>query len=193
MSYQLILNELKNEKTKDVGENIFYGNLLHDYKVFMFYYPSGLLNEELESKLRDLGNKSGKNLFVNIGSLNDPDFNKIVSKFKITKFPVIVVTAVDALASLPDKFLTAYVRIDSKALLNSPDKAIECLERLFIIFLKREISEAINVVRNAKFKKIISHLKGFIKDSQNKIWQYLKRAEISISLIEGKFTIRGGG
>ncbi len=191
MSYQLILSELINQKTKDVGENVFFSNLSHDYKVFMFYYPGGLLNEELESKLRDLGNMSGKNLFVNIGRINDPDFNKIKSKFKITKFPVIVVTAVDTLASLPDEFLTAYVRIDSKTLLNSPDKAIECLERLFIMFLNKEVSKAMSAVRNAKFNVIISHIKGFIKDSLKGIWQYLRTAEMSISLIEGKFTLRG--
>lgn len=193
MSYQLILNELINEKTKAVGENVFFSNLSHDYKVFMFYYPGGLLNEELESKLRDLGNMSGKNLFVNIGRINDPDFDKIVSKFNIEKYPVIVVTAVDTLASLPDEFLTAYVRIDSKTLLNSPDKAIECLERLFIMFLNKEVSKAMSAVRNAKFNVIISHIKGFIKDSLKGIWQYLKTAEMSISLIEGKFTLRGWG
>lgn len=191
MSYQLILSELINQKTKDVGENVFFSNLSHDYKVFMFYYPSGLMNEELESKLRDLGNMSGKNLFVNIGRLNDPDFDKIVSKFKIKKFPVIVVTAVDTLASLPDKFLTVYVRIDSKILLNSPDKTMECLQRLFIMYLKGEVSEAMSAVGNAKFNVIISHLRGFIKDSLQEIWRFLK-GDISISVGPFKLELRTG-
>jgi hypothetical protein len=67
-----VLTEPKGERTKDVGENVFLDDLSYSYKVYLFYYPSALPNEVLEDRLRRIGEMTGRNLFVNIGRLDDP-------------------------------------------------------------------------------------------------------------------------
>ncbi len=84
MSYRSVLREKAEANTKDIGENVFFNNLDSDYRVFLFYYAGVLPNEELEDKLRGLGEITGKNLFVNIRKLNDPNFGLMVSRFGIT-------------------------------------------------------------------------------------------------------------
>ena len=100
MTYRLVLTETFDQKTKDVGDNVFLDDLSNEYKVYVFYYPEITPNEVLKKKLRLLGDISGKNLFVNIGRRNDPNFNKILNKFEIRDYPVIIVTAITNLASL---------------------------------------------------------------------------------------------
>src|SRR5438270_13836649 len=130
MPYELVLSEVSDRMTKAIGENIFFDDLKFDYKVYLFYYSGAMPNENLESKLRNFGDKTGKNLFVNIGRLDDPRYDIIKDKFEIRNLPVIVITGIDGLASLKDKdhFSTAYVRIDDKEIINSVDFAIECIE-----------------------------------------------------------------
>ena len=71
-----------------MGDNVFLANLPTDYKVFLFYYPSVIANEDLENGLRKLGDMTGKNLFVNFGLLNDPNYSIIQKTFQIKSFPV---------------------------------------------------------------------------------------------------------
>ncbi|KAF5428645.1 hypothetical protein C5S39_10980, partial [Candidatus Methanophagaceae archaeon] len=108
MHYQLVLRELIDVEKgiKAVGENVFFDDLPSDCKVFALYYPAAVPNEDLENALRNLGNITGKNLFVNIGRLDDPNYDEIVDKFKIRNSPVIIVTAIDKLASPPTEFST---------------------------------------------------------------------------------------
>lgn len=76
-------------------------------------------NEDLEEKL-----ELRRNLFVNIGRLNDPQYSKIRNKFEIKNFPVIIMTAIDELASLKNEdncYSTAYVRLDNKELFEAVD------------------------------------------------------------------------
>ena len=100
MPYKLVLSETSYETTKDIGENVFIDNMNDDCKVYLFYYPGAMPNTELESKLRNLGGITGKNLFVNIGRLNDPKYYRIKNIFGIKDFPVIILTAIDGLAAV---------------------------------------------------------------------------------------------
>ncbi len=124
------------EKTKDIGENVFFSNLPSDYEVYLLYYPGPNSNKELMDKLRDLGNITGKNLFVNIAKLNDPNYKKIVNTFEIKTFPTVILTAVDKFASLPIDHSTAYVKIDNKKLLGSPDLTAECIYKIYNLFIR---------------------------------------------------------
>jgi len=181
MSYQLVLYESMKEITKEVGENIFFDSLPSDSEVYLLYYPGAMPNKELENRLRDFGNNAGKNLFVNIGRLNDPNFKKIVNKFNIENFPVIIVTADSRLASL--EFETAYVKLDNKNLLNSSDLAIDCAQKLFLLFIQEKISEALRQPDVYDRKVIISRLNGVIST-------VLKGIEFSASLFGGKLEVK---
>lgn len=193
MPYQLVLSELTDEKTKDFGENIFFDDLPFDYKVYMFYYPSAMPNEDLENKLQSFGKITGANLFINIGRLNDPNYKKIQNKFNIKKLPVIIITAIDKLASTPDNLSTAYVRIDSKNLLNSPDKLMECLQKLFNLFIGGDISEALSEYKKDKLKVFIARLKNMLTHAIKEIWEFIDERDISVSWIEGKFELKRSG
>lgn len=127
MSYKLVLSQHVNGTIRDIGENVFLDNLPEDYKVFLFYYPSAMLNVELENNLRSIGKLAGKNLFVNIGRLNDTKYTKIRNTFEIRELPVIVLTGIDALACIKHDgdYSTAYIRIDSKKLLSSVELTVK--------------------------------------------------------------------
>ena len=195
MSFQLVLNELEGEKTKGEGE-VFLDDLPFDSKVFLFYYPAAMPNEDLEDKLRDFGKRTGKNLFVNIGRLDDPNYAKIVDKFNITTFPVMIVTAIDTFVS-PPKFPTVYVKIDNKKLLNSPDLAIDTVYTLFNLFIAGKISEAMREYERVKRDEFISRLKASVtnalKEIGNRVGGFLAERDISVSLVEGKFELKKSG
>jgi hypothetical protein len=193
MPYRLVLSEHVEEKTRDVGENVFFDDLSSDYKVYMLYYPGAMPNQDLEDKLKSFGTITGANLFINIGRLNDPNYEKIRNKFNIKKLPVIIVTAIDELASAPGNFSTAFVRIDSKNLLNSPDRLMECLQKLFNLFIGGEISEAISEFKKDKLNVLVSQLKNMLKHAIKEIWEFIDERDISVSWIEGKFELKRSG
>lgn len=193
MPYKLILSELIDEKTRDIGENVFFDNLPCNYPVYVFYYPGAMPNEDLEGKLRNLGNMTGKNLFVNIGRLDDPNYGKIANKFNIKNLPVIIITAINKLSSPPTKFLTAYARIDSKGIINTTDLVIQCLQKLFNLFIQEKISEAMSQAKQDERDALISRLKGIVADALKGIWGFLKDRDISVSLVEGKFELKHSG
>ena len=193
MSYQLILSESRKEVGKDVGENIFLDNLPLEYKVYLFYYPGSMPNENLEERLKGFGKITGKNLFVNIGRLNDPQYGKIKNKFQIRNFPVIILTAIDELASLNDGnscYSTAYVRLDNKELFESVESTIECVEILFNLFIDGEITEALNQANNAQHDAIVYSIKKKIINVLNTMGKFLSDRDISVSLFEGKFELK---
>jgi hypothetical protein len=167
--YQLILSDIvdldraenKDLQTRDVGEAILFGNLPMDYEVYALYYPGAMPNDELERQLRNLGNITGKNLFVNLGKLNDPNYKRIVSLFEIEDLPVIIVTANKKWAS-HRRFGAVYVRMDSKRLLNSSSQAIECLQSLMNLFIVGKISEAVSRYRDEERPALTAHLKDTI-------------------------------
>jgi hypothetical protein len=193
MPYKLILSEAVEETTKAVGENVFFDDLSPDYKVFMFYYPSAMANQDLEAKLRSLGGMTGSNLFVNIGRWDDPNYDKVVKKFNIKKMPVIIVTAIDQLASAPGIFSTAYVRVDNKSLLESPERLLECLQKLFHLFIAGKVSEAMKEYKKDKLNLFASHFMEILKHGFQEIWQFIDKKDISFSWIEGKLELKGSG
>jgi len=196
MPYQLILSEptIQGEcKSRDVGKNVFLDNLPSGYPVYLFYYPGAMPNQELERKLRNLGDITGKNLFVNIGRLNDPRYREIASIFVIKTLPVVILTAIDKLASPSAKFLTMYTRIDSKRLMESPDLVVQCSQTLFNLFIQGKIAEALNHARYTKRKALISHLEKTVFNALKTIWEWMKDIDVSVCLIEGKFELKHSG
>lgn len=185
MGYRLILYEL-DKMTKKIGENVFLNNLPSDSEVYIMYYPGAMPDKELENRLRNLGESSGKNIFVNIGRLNDPSFKMIVNKFTIKSFPVIIVTANSRLASHPVIFETAYVKLDSKRLLRNLDLTIDCIQKLFLLFLQEEISEALKQPGIYDHEATIARLNGIVAG-------VLKNVEFSIEMLGGKLGVKCQG
>jgi hypothetical protein len=192
VSYTLVLTESKNEVEKDVGDNIFLQDLQFDYKVYLFYYPSDMPNEDLENRLRVLGNQAGKNLLVNIGKLNDPSYNKIVRTFKIKDLPAIIVTASADLASViaESKESTAYVRIDNERMLSTVESTVKCVQRVFNLFISEQITDALNQLSHDTHSVIISRIKGIVTSALNEVGAYFSERDISISLFEGKLELK---
>jgi hypothetical protein len=79
--------------------------------------------------LRALGQKTGDNLFVNIGTLADPDYEHAVERYNIKQLPVVVVTAVAPLAATPQGD-TTFVRLDGEALFAKPEELVKTVEEL---------------------------------------------------------------
>ena len=193
MPYKLTLSKPVEKGTKDVGENVFFDDLSPDYRVFMFYYPGAMPNQGLEAGLRNLGQISGANLFVNIGRFDDPNYDKIVATFKIKKTPVVIVTAVDPLASAPGIFSTAYVRVDNKNLFASPERLLECLQTLFHLFIAGKVSEAMREYKKDALSLFASRFIEILKHGFQGIWQFIDKRDISFSWIEGKLELKRSG
>jgi hypothetical protein len=193
MSYQLVLYEWSsNEIAKNIGENVFIDNMSDDYKVYLFYYPGAMPNGELESKLRTLGHVTGKNLFVNIGRLNDPKYYKIKNRFGIIDLPVIILTAIEGLATIKTDtyYSTAFVRIDDKNILKSVDLTIKSIERLFNLFIGGEVSAAIKQHEQDGREATHTRIKDIIINALKQTGEFLTERDITVSLIEGKFELK---
>jgi hypothetical protein len=193
MPFKLVLTQRGVPDIKDVGENIFFQNLPTEYKVYAFYYSGSTLNEKLEDRLRELGETTGGNLLVNIGRLNDPHYSKIVEQFDIKQYPVIVVTGMDVLASTPDEYRTAFARLDSKYLLSSPDRTVQCVERLYNLFLQGKVSDAISQAKSSERRAIVSSLTSCLVDGLKGLAGFVAERDISVSLAEGKFELKKTG
>jgi hypothetical protein len=193
MPYQLILSEPIVGKDRDKGENVFIDNLPSDYSVYLFYYPGAMPNEELERKLRDLGEIAGNNLFVNIGRLNDPHYGQMARMFDIRNLPVVILTAIDRLASPLTEHLTMYAKIDDKRLMDSPDLVLECSQTIHNLLIQGKIKEAMSQPKHMKRQALISRLKKTVSNALVEIWNFVKDVEISVSLIEGRFELKHNG
>ena len=193
MSYQLVFTELPKPGGMDVGENVFFSELSSEYKVYLFYYAGAMSDDAMENKLRDLGNSTGKNLLVNIGHLNDPQFDKIANLFAIKKFPVIVITALSGLAAPADDYLSAYARLDSEHLLDSPEKTVKCIQELFNLFIQGKVAEALSRAKGRQRAETLKHLAGFIVDALKSVKDFIAQRDIVVSLAEGKFELKRSG
>jgi hypothetical protein len=187
MPYQLVLSEPTTDPQKDVGENVFLDNLPDKYKVYLLYYSGSSPNNDLESRLRRLGKDTGTNLFVNISKINDPHYRKIVNKFGIKGLPAIVITGIDELAAAKEEPATAYVRLDSPKLMDSPDSVMECVEKIFNLYIQGEVAKAMSRGARTQF---LGRLKEIILVPLKGIKGFLKEWEISISLITGTLTLK---
>jgi hypothetical protein len=161
-----------------------------DCKVFLFYYPSAMPDEILEARLRTLGEQTGNNLFVNIGRLDDPKLPRIIRKFDIQTYPVVVLTADATLASNGDEPWTVFVRIDSKALFKSPDHAIECIQTVFTLFLRGDVSKAIVEAKSRERAELLRALGGFSREALKTIWKFVSETDIAFSIAEGKLELK---
>jgi len=193
MSYKLIFKEplVESVITRAFGEDVFLADLPAEYKVYVFYYAGAMGNETLEARLRTLGEITGKNLFVNLGrNLKDPLYGKIRKRFEIKKFPVIIVTAIDALASPAGEHLTAFARLDNKSLLGSPDRTIECVQELFNLFLEGKVSEAMSHAKWQERKESLNGLTGFFTGALKSLKDFIFERDISISVVTGTFELK---
>jgi len=188
MPYRLIFTEPDENGTKAVGESVFLDNLPRDFKVYLLYYSGAVPDEELEVRLRSLGNATGGNLFVNIGRLSDPNYKWIQKKFGINPLPVLVMTGIEELASARSEAATAYVRLDGKALLRSPDVTIECVQRLFNLYIGGELAEAMRLGKRDQF---LARLKQVVLTPLRGIKDFVAERDISISVIDGTLTLKG--
>jgi hypothetical protein len=195
MGYSLVLRARSDGEpgAKDFGENVFLDDLSADYKVFVFYYPGAMVDEAMENKLKDLGRITGKNVFVNIGRLNDPQLSKIVSQFHIRNYPVVVVTALAGLASPPDEFLSAYARLDSKHLLGSPERTYECVQTIASLFMAGSVAEAVSKAKWTQRTEALKALAHFMSGPLQAIGGFIADRDISVSVAEGKFELKKSG
>ena len=190
MPFQLVLKEPPTENAKSVGENIFFENLPFDYKVYALYYPAAMPDEALEAKLRALGAITGGNLLVNIGRLDDPQLDKIASLFQVKSYSVIIVTAVDALASAGAHYLSAYARLDSKHFLDSPDRVVDCVQRLFNLFIQGKVSDAIAKAKWSQRQELVAWVANVFTNALKSLGGFIAARDISVSLYEGKFELK---
>jgi hypothetical protein len=195
MAYKLIFSEcpVEGQITKDIGENVFLADLPNDYKVYVFYYGGAMANEPLEERLRVLGNITGNNLFVNIGRLNDPQYDEVKKRFGIKQFPVIIMTAIDTLASPVDDYITSFVRLDSKYLLDSPDRTVECVQELFNLFILGKVSKAMSLAKQQQRAELLRELANVFATGFESLKDFIAERDIYISLLEGKFELKRSG
>jgi len=172
---------------------VFLKDLPDDYKVFLLYFRAAMPNRPLEDGLTQLGDNTGKNLLVNFGSAADDDYDLIVGRFNITQFPVIIMTAIPDLASPAGAEWTAYAKLDSKELLKSPERTVECAEKLFNLFMQRKIVEAISQAKWSERSAMASAVLHVIGDGLKAVGGFLANRDISVSVLEGKFELKHSG
>lgn len=189
MTYQLILSTPQESGTRerDIFENVVFKDIPHTYEVYLFCFPGTNLDENLREELIKYGTYGGEMLFVNFATKLDRNYGMIRDMFDINTLPTLIMTGIEKLASPPTDYCTAYVKMDNKELLASPKQAMECVDRVFHLFLAGEISKAIHVqtrgAREAKLKDVLTHaLTGIVG--------FLRQWEISVSFIEGRFSLK---
>jgi hypothetical protein len=141
MAYDIVFVE-KPEPGRAVGDSVFLSDLPTNPKVFVFFYRGAADTSEVERVLRALGERTGDNLFVNIGTQADPDYDKAEKCFRITRWPVIIVTAISPLAATPEGD-NAFVRLDNRSLFARPEQLARTVEELFNLFLGGKIARAV--------------------------------------------------
>jgi hypothetical protein len=192
VTYQLVLREPGEDGTKAVGENVFLANLSSEFPVYIFYYPAEMPDPTFERQLRSLGDKTGNNLFVNIGRLDDPQLDKIVHKFELKSFPVVVVTAIADLAAPPDASLNSYVRLDGR-LLKDPDRAIGHIESIYLLFLQGKVAEAIASTKWRSRLDLVRTIGTFFTDALGGLIGFVAERDLSVSILEGRFELTKSG
>lgn len=191
MAFSLILNETPDDETsRDVGENIFLRDLQEEYKVFAFYYPSAMRDADLENALRGLGELTGKNMLVNIGRLDDPDFDRITGAFDIKSFPVVVMTGIAELAAPPGQEITTYVRLDNSRLLSDADRTVVVAQEIYGLFLRGAVAEAASKANWTQRTEGLRAVASSIVKGLQQIVDWIAERDISISIMEGTFELK---
>jgi hypothetical protein len=194
MTQSLILRTAPDSAvTKDIGDNVYLSDMSADYKVFAFYYPSPMRDEELEAALRGLGELTGKNLFVNLGKLDDPALAKIIKTFEIDRFPVVVVTATSEFAGVDGEALTAFVRIDEPHLVTDASRLVTLVQELFGLFLRGEIAAAMAKAKRKQRFEIVRAVAATVGRALKGLGGFVADRDIKISLVEGSFELTKSG
>lgn len=175
---------------KDIGENVLFADLPAAYKVFAFYYPGDMTDPALETALRNLAAATGQNLFVNIGRLNDPQLDKIARRFEIEEYPVLIMTADPSLASAEGETESAYVRLDDKHLLKSPERTVQTVTALFNLFLQGKVAEALASAKGRQRSEKIRMVTDFFAGSLRHVGNFVQSLELSYSFIEGSLSLK---
>ena len=178
---------------KAVGDHVLFANTPPDCKVYVFYYPGTMQSRDAEEALRRLGEIAGLNLFVNLGQLDDPQYDWIASRFQIRNLPVVIITGAASLASAEGESVTAYVRLDDKKLLSSGEKTGECVQELYNLFIRGEVAQAVSLAKGMRRAEMIRSIGDFLTRALKPVGTYLAGLEISYSLIEGKLTLKSQG
>jgi len=195
MGYELVLTVKEPEgagAAKGVSTS-FYTDLPQDYKVFLLYFRESMPDRELEKRLIALGKNTGKNLLVNLNSAADPNYKMIVKRFDIKKFPVIIMTAVEDLATAGDGSVTTFAKLDSETLLSSPEKTVECAEHLFNLFMQGNVKEAISKAKWTQRTELLKSLGSVVGNALKAVGEFISTYSISFSAIEGKFELKRSG
>jgi hypothetical protein len=174
---------------RDVGENVFLSDLSDEYHVFALYYPSAMRDEALEAGLSGLGELTGKNVFVNIGKLNDPSYEKIRKAFEIQTYPVVVVTATADLAAVGGGGSSVYVRIDDGRVLADTARAVQLVQEVSMLFLGGEVADAIAKSKSQERKELLRALGSRIGSALQKVAGFVADRDFKISLVQGSFEI----
>jgi hypothetical protein len=195
VNYKLIAEKIEVDSSttyRSVGEDVFFDNLNFDYKVFLFYYPAMVRNTILENKLREFGEISGNNLYVNISSLKDPKWNLISKTFNIKKTPVIIITGVNDYALNPDTPFNSYLKIDDHSLLTSTtiDLAIQLISDIYQLFLLGNTGEAINRIKTSGRKIKVLNLLEKLKTGYNEVRIFLKDKDIELEVASVKLLLK---
>ena len=193
MAFDLIASTPDVKDGKDVGENVLFDGLVADYKVYLFYYPAAMPDRSLEEALRAFGEETGKNLFVNIGRLDDPQLDRIGRLFGVERYPVLIITAQDALAASNAEVMSAYVRIDHERLLASPDRTIACVKVLFNLFLQGRVSEAVSHAKWSQRTETLRALSATVSGVLKKIGDVVLDRDLVVSFAEVKLELKKSG
>jgi hypothetical protein len=196
MSFDLILEDAP--PTVEVGaergvSSAFLIDLPSDYKVFLLYFRAGMPNEDLEEQLEKLGEAAGNNLLVNLGSARDPNYDMIVERFGIRKFPVIIMTAVPQLAGVGDEYLTTFVRLDNTYLFDTPERTVKCVEELFQLFIQGKVAEAAAKAKWTERAAAAGAVATAVENALKAVGGILAGLELSFSAVEGKFEFKYKG
>jgi hypothetical protein len=192
MAYDIVFVD-KPVPGRDVGdESIFLADLPSVPKVFAFFYRGSADVSEVEKRLRELGQKTGANLFVHIPSEADPDYDTAEKRFGITKWPVVVVTAISPLAATPEGD-NVFVRLDNKSLFANPEELVRTVEELFNLFLGEQIGRAIRTgwLRSGQ---------AAIREAAGRVWSVIKpvitwiaERDISVEFLGVKIEVKEAG
>ena len=185
MTYRVVLAE-EPSPGKQVGDNVFLDDVPPNCRVYLFYYPGAMPDAALEKALRELGEIAGNNLFVNIGRLDDPQYDKIASHFSIKSLPVIVLTADASLASPSDSYLSSFVRIDNKSLLSSPERCVNFVQQIVNLFLQGKIAEAVSQGSRKGKLELLRSVGTFLADAMKSLGGFIADRDFSFSVAEGK-------
>ena len=163
-----------------------------DCQVYLFYFPGHEKYEDLKKALYSWGEISGKNLFVGLWGMDDPNYRMLARTFDLGDLPAIVITGMPTLGSIKERGedVTAYVRVDSEELLSNKDKTMDSMERLYNYFIRGMVKQALRDAKKDRWRRKIAYYLGKLMDwLGKKINNFLKEHNIKIDIFKGIFEI----